>query len=182
MDKFTYTQVDDYPIENLKKNVFQKMLTEHPYQDLYNNHCKYFNFLEKPVITPDGVAMSHWWDIEAAKSEGKTTMSVIRVEGFSQEDLLQFICFSAFFCRVSRRVQYAIIMYIRNYLENTENGKQWRKRIVAKLSINNINHIIGYITGYGDSQVSLIQTAAKKGEKYLDEKKYTFEAIRKLAE
>jgi ribosomal protein S17E len=181
--KFTYKQVDDYPIKDLKKNFIQERLLEHPGQHLYDEHCQYFDFYEKPVIIPDdGTVLCHWWDIVAAKAAGKTTINVITVEGFSQEDLIQFICLRDFFRRVTRPIKYFIIRYLRDYLKNNEHGKQWRNRIADKLSLRTINHIIGYITGYGDSQVSAIKTMGDKDEKYLDDEKYTFRQLRDHAE
>jgi hypothetical protein len=141
-------------INSLKKHLFYETVGSFMPTDKFMKDFEYFGYLETPVVTLDGLILTHTEDVIAATLMGDEEIDVVVMENASSEDLTRFIDFrSTVKYGKNRRIMYQTIDFLKEFLTKDKDGKELAKTLVgsktrdkiAKLlniSSSNIHNII----------------------------------------
>ena len=112
--------------------------------DVFVEFYKEFNYLEIPVITEDGFAITHAADVIAAQNLGLETIDVVVMKNAMQNDVVRFISFKNVIGHGKNRTAiYKMVTYLTDYLTKTPEGKE----LAGEFETNKTRTIAGTMVG-----------------------------------
>lgn len=133
---------------------------------MFTENIKFFNYLERPVVTEDGFVVTHPTDVIAAQNMKKKQVEIVMMKGATVDDVIRFISFKNVWVHGrSRKNIYRLIEFLSNHLKNNENGKEWAKELAGSKTRKKI----AAITGLSDGTIQNISRIGKNKPELLDE-------------
>ena len=132
--------------------------------DVFVDFYKEFNYLEIPVITEDGFAITHAADVIAAQNLGIETIDAVVMKNATQNDVVRFISFKNVISHGKNRVAiYKMITYLTNYLTGTPEGKEW----AGEFATNKTRTILGEIMNLSSGTIQGVSAIGKNNPELL---------------
>lgn len=151
-------------------------------KEMFSKFYNEFGYLEIPVVTEDGYAITHIEDLEYAIENDIEDIEIVVMRNATENDIVRFISFKECFRHGgSKRALYDTVKYLEHYLRNTPQGKEWAKEFDS----NKTRAIISEITGASQTTIQNVSKMAKSGEdtlRRIDAKEITGRSILKKEE
>lgn len=140
---FIYTQ-KTVDIDTLKLHPFFETVGSLMPTDQFVKDVAYFGYLELPVVTPEGLILTHSEDVLAAMALGDQTMDVVEINNANEDDIMRFIDFKSTVKHgKNRRAMYKTIEFLKDYLTKDNDGKAFAKRIEGNKTKEKIAKLLG---------------------------------------
>ena len=129
------------------------------YYNLYNiipnnAYCKEankFGYYDMPIITTDGIVISHLEEVITAQNNGSNNLKVIVAEGIVESNLIRFITHRAFYYKKSLSARYKVIKFLKAYLKKDPHGIAWAAELEG-----DTDEKLSFITGISTSSIKMI--------------------------
>ncbi len=133
---------------------------------MFTENIKFFNYLERPVVTEDGFVVTHPTDVIAAQNMKKKQIEIVTMKGATMDDVIRFISFKNVWVHgKSRRKIYELIKFLTNHLKNNKNGQEWAKELEGTKTRKKI----ATITKLSDGTIQNISRIGNNNPDFLDE-------------
>jgi len=134
--------------------------------DVFVDFYKEFNYLEIPVITEDGFAITHAADVIAAQNLGLETIDAVVMKNAMQNDVVRFISFKNVIGHGKNRTAiYKMVTYLTEYLTKTPEGKE----LAGEFDTNKTRTIAGTMVGVSAGTVQNVMTVGNNEPGFLEQ-------------
>jgi hypothetical protein len=133
---------------------------------IFAEFIKEFGYMERPLVTEDGYAITHPSDVLAAKDLGIEEIEIVMMKNATKEDVIRFMSFKEVVKHGKSRVLlYKTITLLTDHLTKTESGKEWAKEYDS----NKTRTVVSKITGVSTGTIQNISTIGNKKPELLVE-------------
>jgi len=133
--------------------------------DVFVEFYKEFNYLEIPVITEDGFAITHAADVIAAQNLGLATIDVVVMKNALQNDVVRFISIKNVIGHGKKRTAiFQMVKYLTDYLTTTPEGQE----LAGEFETNKTRTIAGSMVGVSAGTVQNVMTVGNNEPGFLE--------------